>query len=305
MSPKPASIEEKKQDAKLETHDSVSTSSVASPLKLTEEQEVRLWRKIDRRLMPILLDLLIRGFLIGNIGNARFQGLVTELELVGNQYNIALTMYFIVSTNPTRSWTPFLNLSYCIFECPSNLVLKKFRPRIWLPGITAHFLLIPMHILILTGRTGPMRTLMGLVENYPQLVVGRVLLGIAEAGLFPGVVYYLTLWYPRHMLQFRIGLFFGAATLAGAFSGLFTFGISFMSGTRGLLGWSWIFILEGIATVAVGLVAFIVLVDFPDTASFLTPEERAFVVWKKKYDNSGVGEEERFSVKYIIQAFTG
>ncbi|KAJ8494385.1 hypothetical protein ONZ45_g13260 [Pleurotus djamor] len=163
------------------------------------------------------------------------------------------------------------------------------------------------------------RTLMGLVKTYPQLVVTRILLGIAEAGLFPGVVYYLTLWYPRHMLQYRIGLFFGAASMAGAFSGLLAFGISFMGGTAGLLGWSWIFILEGIATVVVGVVSFIVLVDFPATASFLTIEERAFIIHKKsqpsciltcdrcltklaEYDNSSVGEEEHFSVSHIWAA---
>ncbi|KAF9255210.1 MFS general substrate transporter, partial [Marasmius fiardii PR-910] len=147
-------------------------------------------------------------------------------------------------------------------------------------------------------------TLMGLVKNYPQLVGLRVLLGVAEAGLFPGVSYYLTFWYPRHMLQFRIGLFFGSASLAGAFSGLLAFGISFMSGTQGLLGWSWIFILEGIATVVVGIAAFLVLVDFPETARFLTPEERAYVIWRKKFDNSPVGEEEKFSVRYIKDALT-
>ncbi|KAJ3916174.1 MFS general substrate transporter [Lentinula edodes] len=208
-------------------------------------------------------------------GNAKLQGLTTQLNLTGNQYNIALTMYFI---------------PYCIFECPANLVLKRFRPSIWLPGITVVW--------------GVVMTLMGLVKTYPQLVGVRVCLGVAEAGLFPGVAYYLSLWYPRSALQTRIGLFFGAATLAGAFSGLFAFAISFMSGTRGLLGWSWIFIIEGIITVAVGLIAFLVLVDFPVTAKFLTPEEQAFMIWKKKYDNSSVGEEETFEAKHIYQAFT-
>lgn len=145
-------------------------------------------------------------------------------------------------------------------------------------------------------------TLMGLVKSYPQLVGVRICLGVAEAGLFPGVVYYLSIWYPRHMLQLRIGLFFGAASLAGAFSGLLAYGISFMSGTRGLLGWSWIFILEGLATVVVGLVAFLILVDFPATAGFLTPEERAFVIWRKKYDNSSVGEEEHFEMRHLWAA---
>jgi MFS family permease len=181
-------------------------------------------------------------------------------------------------------------IPYCIFECPANLVLKKFRPSIWLPSITVTW--------------GVVVVLLGIVKSYQQLVGLRVLLGVAEAGLFPGVVYYLTLWYPRHMLQFRIALFYGAASLAGAFSGLLAYGISFMSGTAGLLGWSWIFILEGIATVFVGLIAFIVLVDFPDTAKFLSPEEKAFVIWTKKYDNSSVGEEEHFALRHIWAAIT-
>ncbi|OBZ76243.1 hypothetical protein A0H81_02952 [Grifola frondosa] len=163
---------------------------------------------------------------------------------------------------------------------------------------------------------------MGLVRSYPQLVGTRVCLGVAEAGLFPGVVYYLSLWYPRHMLQYRIGIFYGGATVAGAFSGLLAFGISFMSGTAGMLGWSWIFvntefalfrdllievvtqIIEGMATVVVGVIAFFLLVDFPSTATFLTPEERAYVIWRKKYDNSSVGEEEHFEMRHLWQALT-
>ncbi|EMD35571.1 hypothetical protein CERSUDRAFT_157398 [Gelatoporia subvermispora B] len=145
---------------------------------------------------------------------------------------------------------------------------------------------------------------MGLVNNYSQLVGLRVLLGATEAGLFPGVVYFLTFWYPRHMLQLRVAMFYGGASLAGAFSGLLAFGISFMSGTAGLLGWSWIFILEGIMTVLVSVIAYFVLVDFPSTASFLTLEERAYIIWRKKYDNSSVGEEEHFEVRHLWAAFT-
>ncbi|KAH9923112.1 MFS general substrate transporter [Amylocystis lapponica] len=246
------------------------------PPMLTPEEEKKLWRKIDMRLMPILSLMYLCSFLDrGNIGNAKLQGLTTQLDLTGNKYNIALTMYFI---------------PYCLCECPANLVLKKFRPSRWLPGITLLW--------------GMIMTLMGLVKNYPQLVGVRVCLGITEAGLFPGVVYYLTLWYPRHMLQYRVGLFYGGATIAGAFSGLLAFGISYMSGTRGLLGWSWIFILEGIATVVVGFVAFFVLVDFPNTAKFLTPKEREYVIWRKKYDNSSVGEEEHFAMRHLTAAFT-
>ncbi|KAF9558966.1 MFS general substrate transporter [Agrocybe pediades] len=265
---------ENRDSTSSEAIDFGGDSSLPPPPTLTAEQERKLWRKVDLRLMPILSLMYLLSFMDrGNIGNAKLQGLVTQLHLKGNEYNIALTMYFI---------------PYCLFECPANLVLKKFRPSRWLPGITVAW--------------GVVMTLMGLVKTYPQLVGVRVCLGVAEAGLFPGVVYYLTLWYPRHALQYRIGLFFGAASLAGAFSGLLAFGISFMSGTRGLLGWSWIFILEGIATVAVGILAFFVLVDFPSTAKFLTPEERSWIVHKKKYDNSSVGEEEHFEMRHFWAA---
>ncbi|EJU06610.1 MFS general substrate transporter [Dacryopinax primogenitus] len=242
------------------------------PPKLSPEEELRLYRKIDRRLMPILSLMYLLSFLDrGNIGNAKIAGLTTDLGLVGNKYNIALTMFFVVS----------------------NLVLKKFRPSRWLPGIAIVW--------------GIVMTCMGLVSTYGQLVAVRVCLGVAEAGLFPGVVYYLTLWYPRYMVQYRIGLFFGAATIAGAFSGLLAYGIEHMAGVGGKDGWSWIFILEGLATILVGILAFFVLVDFPVTAKFLTPEERAYAVWKKsvtEFDNSSVGEEEHFELRYLVQCFT-
>ncbi|KAJ7586368.1 MFS general substrate transporter [Mycena floridula] len=266
-----ASIEQAEQD-----ESSTSQDDISSPPVLTAEEERTLWRKIDLRLMPILSLMYLVSFLDrGNIGNAKIAGLTDQLKLTGNKYNVALTMYFI---------------GYCIFECPANLVLKRFRPRRWLPGITVVW--------------GIIMTLMGLVKTYPQLVGVRTCLGVAEAGLFPGAVYYLSLWYPRHMLQVRIGLFFGAASLAGAFSGLLAFAIGFLNGKGGLEGWSWIFILEGIATVLVGILAFFVLVDFPTTAMFLTPNERAFVIWRKKYDNSSVGEEEHFEMRHLVSALT-
>ncbi|KAJ3565341.1 hypothetical protein NP233_g7691 [Leucocoprinus birnbaumii] len=278
-------------------------SSLPPAPKLSPEEEGKLWRKIDIRLMPILTLMYLLSFLDrGNIGNARLQGLTSQLHLAGQEYNIALTMYFI---------------PYCIFECPAKceVLLYDNRGSLILPaqlGPQAFQTIkwLNFSYTFPSDLRGPNRqclwgiimTLMGLVKSYPQLVGVRVCLGVAEAGLFPGVVYYLSIWYPRHMLQLRIGLFFGAASLAGAFSGLLAYGISFMGGTRGMLGWSWIFILEGIATVVVGLIAFIVLVDFPATADFLTPEERAFVIWRKKYDNSSVGEEEHFEMRHLRAA---
>ncbi|KAK4984727.1 hypothetical protein LTR66_008395 [Elasticomyces elasticus] len=242
-----------------------------------------LW-KIDLRLVPMLTLLYLLSFLDrGNIGNAKIEGLATDLKLTGPQYNWCLTAFFF---------------TYCAFEVPSNMLLKKLRPSIWLPTIMVAW--------------GIVMTLMGLVQNYHGLLSARIFLGIAEAGLFPGVVYYNTMWYCRYEVQVRQAIFFSAASIAGAFSGLLAYGISFMNGVGGLAGWRWIFILEGMLTVLVAIAAFFTLHDFPETASFLTPEERAFVTFRLKYDGQDaetdaahrVAQSDEFSWKYVKQAFT-
>ncbi|KAF5328380.1 hypothetical protein D9619_013264 [Psilocybe cf. subviscida] len=261
--------------------------SLPPPPILTPEQEKKLWRKVDLRLMPILSLMYLFSYMDrGNIGNAKLQGLLTQLNLSSQQYNIAVTMYFIVSM---MRMPPTSTVS--IVETPTNRFPSNYPSPIVFSSAQPNGSL-------------ELLTLMGTIKTYPQLIGVRILLGVAEAGLFPGVVYYLTFWYPRHQLQLRIALFYSAASLAGAFSGLLAYAIHFMSGTAGLMGWSWIFILEGMATVLVGILASLVMFDFPATASFLTPEERSFIVRKKKYDNSSVGEEEHFSSRHFWAALT-
>ncbi|KAI0692597.1 MFS general substrate transporter [Cerioporus squamosus] len=245
------------------------------PPVLTRKEQRRLWRKVDLRLMPTVTIMYLCSFLDrANIGNAKLQGLVTQLDLTGDRYNIALTMYF---------------LAFYVCAIPANLVIKKFRPSRWLSGITIVW--------------GIITTLMGLVKNYPQLVAVRVCLGIAESGLGCGVFYLFTLWYPRNMIQTRLAIFWGGATFAGAFSGLLAYAISFMAGTDGLLGWSWIFvwifIIEGLFTVVVGFVALFILVDLPGTATFLTLKERAYLTDLKEHDLTPVGEEEQFELRHL------
>ena len=104
-------------------------------------------------------------------------------------------------------------------------MLKKLRPRIWLS------LIVVLFGIVMVG--------MGLIRDFGGLIAMRVLLGVFESGLFPGATYLLSLWYPRSRLQFRIAVFFSAATVAGAFSGLLAYGIQFMSGTAGYNGWRW------------------------------------------------------------------
>jgi len=106
---------------------------------------------------------------------------------------------------------------------------------------------------------------MGLVKDFRSLLIVRMALGLAEGGLFPGVTWYITLWYRRHECGLRMAIFFSAATLAGAFGGLLARGISQMKGVGGRPGWAWIFILEGLATIVVAAFAKFLINDSPET----------------------------------------
>ncbi|KAI6100929.1 major facilitator superfamily domain-containing protein [Pisolithus croceorrhizus] len=208
-------------------------------IPLTPKEESQLWLKVDLRLMPIIALMYLLCFL--DRGNAKLDGLMTQLKLDGNQYNIALVSLRVAQED---------HLEYQL-AC----------------SILCSFVML--------------RMLMGFVKNYPQLAGVRFCLGIAESGYYAGITYYLTMWYPKYMLQRRFAIFLGAATSAGAFSGILAYGINFMNGDGGYQGWSWIFILEGIATVVVGCVALLIMVDYPSTAKFLTPNEQQYIIQRR------------------------
>ena len=108
-------------------------------------------------------------------------------------------------------------------------------------------------------------TAMGFVKSFAGLLVVRMALGIAEGGLFPGVTWYITLWYRRHECGLRMAIFFSAATLAGAFGSLLACGISELKGKGGRPGWAWIFILEGLVTIVVASLAKFLINDNLET----------------------------------------
>lgn len=140
---------------------------------------------------------------------------------------------------------------------------------------------------------------MGLCHNFSGLAAARWFLGMAEAGLFPGVNYYLSCWYKRSELGIRAAIFFSAAALAGSFGGLLAAAIALMDGIGGKRGWAWIFILEGLATVLVGLVSYWMVHDFPDEATFLTEQDRARVIRRLKVDGQSSAEHEEFKMAYF------
>lgn len=117
-------------------------------------------------------------------------------------------------------------------------------------------------------------TFTGVVTNFAGLLVTRILLGVAEAGFFPGAVYLITRWYAQHEVQTRIAFFYCASALSGAFSGLLAFAIAKMDGLGGRPGWAWIFLLEGIVTVAIGCACFVIMPDTPELSrKWLSEEE--------------------------------
>ncbi|RYN27408.1 hypothetical protein AA0112_g7867 [Alternaria arborescens] len=234
----------------------------------------RLLRKLDIAILPLVSTMYLLSFLDrSNIGNARLAGLEQDLGMTGWDYATAVSVFF-----------PF----YIISEVPSNLAMKKFRPSIWIPSIMVAW--------------GIVMTLMGLVHNFGGLLAARMALGLAEGGLFPGVAYYITLWYRRHECGSRIAIFFSAATAAGAFGGLLARGIMEMDGIAGLDGWAWIFILEGILTVIVAGISYKYLHDYPDTANFLTQREKTEVIRRLKDDSTALSDE--FRTQFIKDAFT-
>ena len=168
------------------------------------------------------------------------------------------------------------------------MVMKAWRPSMWLPIIMVAW------GIVMIG--------MGFVKNFAGLMATRVFLGATEAGLFPGVSFFLTQWYRKYEISWRISLFFSAATIAGAFGGLLARLINLMDGIQGYEGWRWIFILEGILTVVVALASFFTMYDYPGTAKFLTDAERVVIVERLHLDNDGCSHE--FKSKFIWDAFT-
>ncbi|EAU82040.2 hypothetical protein CC1G_09642 [Coprinopsis cinerea okayama7 len=257
----PGPYDKKSQDSSQEVLEKpVATTTIQSAESLEaagptfdDKRTRRLLRKLDINIVPFLSLLYLR------VG-------ITCCCL-----QIALAVFF-----------PF----YVAAEIPSNIMMKRTSPSLWLA-------------IIMFG-WGLCMTLMGIVKSFPGLLIARMALGLCEGGLFPGVTWYITLWYRRHECGLRMAIFFSAATLAGAFGGLLARGITEMRGVGGLAGWAWIFILEGLVTIVVAFIAKFVIHDNPETARFLTAEERTEVKTRLKQDRTSLADE--YNSKYLWDA---
>ena len=146
-----------------------------------------------------------------------------------------------------------------------------------------------------------MATLTGLTQNLAGLVVCRLFLGMAEGGLFPGLAVYLTLFYTKKELGSRIAYLFVSSALSGSVGGLIAYGISYLDGVAGLRGWRWIMILEGIPTCLVGIATWFVLADGPESAYYLSPEERQLLLTRMRQQVGHTGSADQFHKKDVIK----
>jgi len=208
-----------------------------------EEQALR---KAAYRLLPLLTLAYIVNYL--DRTNISFAALTMnkELGLTATQYGRGAGIFF---------------LGYCLFEVPSNLVLYRVGARLWITRIMISW--------------GLVSVAMAFIGDIWSFYVLRFLLGVAEAGFFPGVAYYLATWFPaqyraRILASFLVAIPF--STVIGApLSGL----LLELDGTLGLSGWRWIFIVEGLPAVILGFFVRAVLTDRPAQARWLTPDERS------------------------------
>ncbi|KAH7096867.1 putative MFS transporter [Auriculariales sp. MPI-PUGE-AT-0066] len=188
--------------------------------------------------------------------NARLYGLEAELGMHGQMYQTAL-------------------------EVPSNLVIKKLRPS--------------RYVSLICTIWGIVATCTGVVQTYHQLLALRVVLGIFEAGLFPGMAVYLTFFYTRRELAVRIGYLFVASALAGAFGGLLAFAIGNLDGHSGMRGWRWILIIEcGYPFGRSRHRNIFILPDSPDSAYFLTAEEKGMMRLRKAREQGESDDAQKF-----------
>ncbi|KXS16089.1 MFS general substrate transporter [Gonapodya prolifera JEL478] len=219
-------------------------------------QKAALW-KIDLHVMPWSALLYLINYLdrtnmgavkIANNDATPKADPLTQLGLSDTDWQLAISVFFI---------------GYVLFELPSNLVIKKFGPARWISRIMVTW--------------GVCAMCMGFCNNLAGLAVARFFLGVAEAGYFPGMMFYLSIWYSQREFGTRCSLFYCSANLAGAFGGLIAYGVSFMNGLGGYAGWRWIFILEGVPAIICGVLTWWVLPGFPHTVSWLSEEELEWI----------------------------
>jgi MFS transporter, ACS family, tartrate transporter len=208
-------------------------------------------RKVTLRLIPFLFVLYIVAWLDRvNVGFAGLQ-MNSDLGFSSAAFGLGSGMFF---------------LGYCLFEVPSNLILHRVGARRWIARIMMSW--------------GAISVAMMFVRTTPTFYMLRFLLGAAEAGFFPGVVYYLSQWYPEAQRARAIAAFMTAVPVSGVIGGPISGALLTLNGVFGLAGWQWLFLVEGLPAILLGVIVLFYLIDRPEAAHWLAPAERNWLVSK-------------------------
>src|SRR4051812_14066787 len=221
--------------------------AVDTPALAVAQQRLVL-SKVTRRLVGFAFLCYVIAYIDRvNIGFAA-GALQRDLHLSDTAYGVGAGLFF---------------LGYCLFEIPSNLLLERVGARRWIARIMIGWGLVSMAMMFVTGLR--------------SFYAARVILGIAEAGFFPGMVLYLTYWIPAAERARTGALFMMAAPIAIIVGAPVSEAILSLHDRGGLAGWQWLFILEGAPAVVLGVLALRVLTDRPEQAQWLAPREREWL----------------------------
>lgn len=235
--------------------------------------ERSICRKLDMRILPLTaLMYLFNALDKGNISNAKTDNIDKDLGINGDKWNLMLSIFYI----------PFV-----LFAFPISMVIKKYNAANVIPCLMFTFGLI---------------TLLAITSfNYGSLMTARFFLGICESAFFPGIIFYLTTFYRRTELARRLSVFYAAANIANAFSGLLAFGV-FQIKHSHLKGWQILFLIEGCCTLLFSVIAFLFLPRTVDQAKFFTDEEKKYAKYRISTDSSA-NTGGKISFKDAIKVF--
>jgi ACS family tartrate transporter-like MFS transporter len=227
--------------------------------------------KITLRLIPFMFVLYIVAFLDRvNVGFAALQ-MNEGLGFSDTIYGIGAGIFFI---------------GYFIFEIPSNLIMEKVGARIWIARIMLTWGIISSAMFLVSGET--------------SFYILRFLLGVAEAGFFPGMILYLTYWFPARERARRVALFMTAIPISGVFGSPLSGAILTLDGFAGLAGWQIMFLAEGIPAVLLGIVVLRFLPDGPDEAGWLETEERSWLRGALERENRIKSEHGEYTTRQAL-----
>ncbi|OMP86159.1 putative transporter [Diplodia seriata] len=238
--------------------------------------ERSLVRRLDFTLLPVVLLLFLLNIIDrNNIASAKIVGITETLNLTNNQYNTCLLLFYV---------------GYVITQVPSNLIIGKVRPSLYICGITSAWGVVSM--------------CQGFTKDFASLAVTRTILGLVEAPFLPAVFVLMSCWYKRTELPVRVAILYGGNMLATAFSGLIAAGItSRMEGAAGRPSWEWLFIIEGSTTVIIALLATPLLPDYPlqSPHRWLPPPHQALAEHRIRAENAGIPDTDPESVLWGLQ----